>query len=289
MLIDTICHSAACSRLQRVEVHAVGLWRPRNIATMPSCRTRFTHSAGHSLPQAPVPAISLTSAGHLRRPHAPRKLHFHPSGIMSNGLRLRARKKIPVELPTPKTEAWYNHHLTKSIRRSSRPPLRYDSPNAVLSESKLRSALRANPLKLFESKPPEHADLHEAGKCLELYIARHSPTQGETLAQTREHYVQDRPGSRGLAWSCSLSDAERKTLWGDLSFTAPVTHCLVAEGAIASLWDWLKLDMSIGPNDPFGNGVLRWKQDVLRSMVEAQMFWSENTDYWTDAIKSLME
>jgi hypothetical protein len=47
--------------------------------------------------------------------------------------------------------------------------------------------------------------------------------------------------------------------------------------------------MSVGPNDPFGNGVLRWKQDVLRSMVEAQVFWSESTDYWTDAIKSLME
>lgn len=54
-------------------------------------------------------------------------------------------------------------------------------------------------MKLFDSESLEHADLGEAGKCLNLYIARHSPTQGETLAQTREHYVRDRPGSRGLA------------------------------------------------------------------------------------------
>jgi len=47
--------------------------------------------------------------------------------------------------------------------------------------------------------------------------------------------------------------------------------------------------MSIGPNDPFGSGFLRWKQDVFCSMVKAQVSWSESTDYWTDAIKSLVE
>lgn len=78
-------------------------------------------------------------------------------------------------------------------------------------------------------------------------------------------------------------------VWRDNSFTSPVTHCLVAEGAIASLWNWLKLDISIGPKDPFGDGFLRWKQDVLRTMVAAQVFWTESTDYWSDAIKSVLE
>ena len=95
--------------------------------------------------------------------------------------------------------------------------------------------LRENPLEFLKSKPLEHADLRDAGKCLDVYIARHKLAPGETLAQTREHYVRDKPGSRALAWSCSLSDAQRKALWGDVSFTGPVTHCLVAEGATMSL------------------------------------------------------
>ena len=127
------------------------------------------------------------------------------------------------------------------------------------------------------------------GNFLDVYIARHKLTPGETLAQTREHYVRDKPGSRALAWSCSLSDAQRKALWGDVSFTGPITHCLVAEGATMSLWDWLQLGRSIGPKHPFGEGASRWKQQVMRAIVEAQVSWSESTDYWGDAIKSLLE
>lgn len=191
--------------------------------------------------------------------------------------------------PKPKTEAWYNNYLSMPLRYASKPYSRYNFIKPVAAESEVRSALRDDPLELFNSKPLELADLHQAGKCLDLYIARHDLKPGQTLAQTREHFVRDKPGTRALAWSCSLSDAERHALWGDVSFTLAVTYCMVAEDAITPLWDWLKLDMSIGPKDPFGGGVLRWIQHVLHTMVEAQVFWSEDKDHWADAIKSFLE
>jgi hypothetical protein len=201
----------------------------------------------------------------------------------------KAPRQVTREPLEPKTQAWYSYYLSWHFGLSSKPRSRYNALQVGVLESKLRPGLREYPLELFNSKPLNPADLHVAGQCLDLCISRHSLMLGKTLAQTREDYVRDRPGSRGLAWSCSLSDAEKKALWSDVSFAGPVTHCLIAEGGIKSVWDWLKLDRSLGPKDPFGDGVLRWKQHVLRAMVEAQVFWSEKTDCWADAIESLVE
>lgn len=112
-------------------------------------------------------------------------------------------KQSTSEPPEPKTKAWYNHYLSKKLRRPIKPQTRYAQLDTVALGSKLHSLSRQDPLEHFDSKPSGHADLQEAGPYLDLYITRHSPESDDALARTRERYVRDRPGSRALAWSLS--------------------------------------------------------------------------------------
>lgn len=192
------------------------------------------------------------------------------------------------EPPKPKTKAWYNRYLFKSLRRAHKPKCRYNSLEVDTVKSKLPSALLENPLKLFDSGLSVPADLDDAGRCLELYIARHIPKPDDQIARVRKHYVHDKPGSRALAWSLSLKASERKTLWGNISFTGPVTHCLFGKGNVDSLWHWMMLEPQMGSPGTIGWGNLRWKQDILRATIEAQVVWAEGTDCWADAIKTLI-
>lgn len=194
----------------------------------------------------------------------------------------------PASRPSQKPRRGTTITFPKKLRRPIEPQTRYAQLGTVVLGSKLHSLSRQNPLEHFDSNPSRHADLQEAGPYLDLYITRHSPESDDTLARTRERYVRDRPGSRALAWSLSLEPSERKFLWGDVNFTFPVTHCLVAEGAIESIWDWLVLDGDMGPKDPVGEGNLRWKQNTMRSMVEAQVFWGQTKDCWSDAINTVI-
>lgn len=91
MTDDTRCQSEACSRLQPVEVHAVGLRWSRKTAT-PPYRTKSTHSAGHSLPQVSVSVMFLASIGQSPRPRVPNNLHCHPSRV--SGLHSRSRNNL---------------------------------------------------------------------------------------------------------------------------------------------------------------------------------------------------
>lgn len=96
MPTETTCQSAACSRLQPVEVHAVG----RKPASMLSHRAGRTHIAGHFLRQPSMPAIFLVSAGQSQQTHAPTKLRYQPSHI--DGLHSGAPDKVQASCPNPR-------------------------------------------------------------------------------------------------------------------------------------------------------------------------------------------
>lgn len=96
MPVDTICQPAACSRLQPVEVPAVG----RKLASMPSYGAGCTYSAGHSLPQPSMPVMFPVSAGQSQQIHAPTKLRYQPSHI--DGLHSGAPDKAQASRPNPR-------------------------------------------------------------------------------------------------------------------------------------------------------------------------------------------
>lgn len=184
---------------------------------------------------------------------------------------------LDIVTPKPKTEAWYDFFLSDvlfgraSNSKRKKPQYRYQPGKLNNMKLSLPEALRDRPLAIFDrDHGTQAADIGLVHQCLELYIKKAKASPENIPA--RQRYVEDAPGAKALLWSMSLSESDRHEVWSSSAFMVPVVHCLVTEKNTEALWQWLELENHLGPE----NSVLytaspsaKWKQNLLRNMVEA--------------------
>lgn len=151
-------------------------------------------------------------------------------------------------------------------------------------------ALRDCPLAVFDGEHASQANVRLVHECLELYISKVKATPEDPIG--RQRYVEDAPGAKALLWSMSLPESDRLEVWSTPQFRVAVVHCLVTEKNTEALWHWLELDDHLGPkNPPFYtmSHSARWKQMLLRNMVETQVYWSDESDCVADTMATVVK
>jgi hypothetical protein len=196
--------------------------------------------------------------------------------------------------PKPKTEAWYDFWLSEVIfgktAKKNRPYHQYEPVTFQRSAIGLPQALRDSPLAVFDEDHASQADVSLVHQCLELYISKVQAAPGNPAS--RQRYIEDKPGSKALFWSMSLSESDRHEVWSNPLFMIPAVYCLVTEKNTEALWHWLELDDHLGPKNPaiyMSSRSSRWKQYVLRDMVAAQTYWNDGPDYTADAMATVLK
>lgn len=88
----------------------------------------------------------------------------------------------------------------------------------------------------------------------------------------------------------SLSKSDRREVWGDHNFLVPVIHCLEGEQNTGPLWHWLEVDARLGPRNPLSRLTSPvWKQTVFRRLVEAQVHWSDDSNFIDNSIATVIK
>jgi len=202
---------------------------------------------------------------------------------------------LDIVTPEPKTEPWYDFYLSDTVFRAkakrSRPHYPYQPSMLQGSELDLPEALRDNPLAVFDGEHASQADIRLVHQCLKLYISEVKAAP-ETPA-ARQRYIEDKPGSKALLWSMSLSESDRHEVWSDSLSLSPVVHFLVTKKNTEAVWHWLKLDDHLGPKNYALYTSSRsphspqWKQLAFRDMVAAQIYWSNSADCLADAVATI--
>lgn len=71
-----------------------------------------------------------------------------------------------------------------------------------------------------------------------------------------------------------------------------VTHCLVAENEEKAVWQWAKDDSRSGPHATSWHSLdlknHKWKIDLMRCLVEAQLHWTPDADFTASALVTLI-
>ena len=264
------------------------IWTPTaSVATLPPSTSGWQTPFYTGVAAARHASNGATSPGPVRFVDTPRK-------ISKEGKKYRTTNILKAVTPAPKTEAWYDYFLyqvTPGGRNQSRkPPYRYQSLVCGARKPNLPEALQQNPLAVFDNDHTSRADNPSVNQCLELYIRQILEREGASnVANCRKCYMRDTPGSKALLWSTSLPETDRQRIWGDHSFLFPVIHCLVAENNLDALWHWLSLDKRFGPRKIDSIALSEWKNDALRFMVEAQVHWTDSTNFMADAIAMIVK
>lgn len=218
--------------------------------------------------------------------HLPTRPRNHDAG---NSIP-KSHKKHAERDAAPKTDAWYEYHISRGC--STRPdlpkppdPLLALKPEVV--EKDVPESLRKEPLRVFDTCPDAGDDL--MSKCLELYISRvHARTQ--SLSQAREHYLRDRPGAWALYGLMRQGNHEQADFLAHTRLLRGIAHCLIAEKDIQSMQRWMQVaEPAATGSSLFSTNSERWKSQLLRAMVIAQVFWTTDSDFFAEPLTTIVE
>lgn len=125
--------------------------------------------------------------------------------------------------------------------------------------------------------------------CLELYIARVN-AQTNSRYKARRKYLEDRPGTKALSALSRLGFSDRTMSLNRIRLFQDIVHCLVAENETRAIRQWVNDDSESGPGvvDSFSSEHPRWKQYLIRAMVESQVYWTPKPDFTADALTTVV-
>jgi hypothetical protein len=196
----------------------------------------------------------------------------------------------------PTSDAWYNHHFSVAMKFA--PDIRTKPPNVLAQlapqfvEELVPRQLRRDPL---DFTLLDHADEGIINSCLQLYIARVNARWTNSpfgLFEARGEFIKDTPGTKALSALSRFGCSEHTASPDRVRLYQSIAHCLVAENNEQALWQWGRDASPSGAptTDPvwIKSKQRRWRQYLMRSMVDAQIHWTPNSDFTADALATMV-
>jgi hypothetical protein len=157
------------------------------------------------------------------------------------------------------------------------------------AEQQVPQRLRQDPLNFACLDRADDAIL---SNCLELYITRVNE-QTHDFSEARARYLQDRPGTNALLALSRLGCSDLAVFLDRTRLFRSITHCLVAENEEEAVWQWATDKSRSGPHAAAQHFLdtkeERWKVDLMRSLVDAQLHWAPNADFTSGALATVVK
>jgi hypothetical protein len=127
-----------------------------------------------------------------------------------------------------------------------------------------------------------HSSLHEVARALEIFVFKHQRQESESLHGTISRFEHAKPGQRALLWLLKSNAIRDIAFLEHPTVLRSVSHCLVAEGGLRWLQDWLTQTDNPLASLPKSEALVPdltdrfWRGRVLLNTVEAQANWTRN-------------
>lgn len=137
--------------------------------------------------------------------------------------------------------------------------------------------------------PQSNAD--SVAYVLDSFVRSHQRHAKQPIAKALDQYREAKPGSLALRWLLRSGKLDELGRWEHSKLLKPIVHCLVAEGNIDILIEWILAKdaptQSLGSIlDPRGPDT--WRGQLLSYTMQAQAYWTQETLLLEESIQTYL-